>query len=73
MDDLFRRANKYFMLEDGVRAMSQQVLVTNRLTKNNEVGSSKPSNQLRRASKRWASQQQQVRLTSHSKDNKSRY
>eukprot|EP00261_Vitis_vinifera_P018654 XP_010648826.1 PREDICTED: uncharacterized protein LOC104879059 [Vitis vinifera] len=47
MVDLFKQADKYSMLEDGVRAASQQVLVTNRLTKNNEAGSSKPSNQLR--------------------------
>ena len=63
MDDLFRRANKYSMLKDGVRAMSQQVLVTNRPTKNNEVKSSKFLNQSRQVSKRRASQQQQVRLT----------
>ncbi|RVX19641.1 hypothetical protein CK203_004953 [Vitis vinifera] len=49
MVDLFKQADKYSMLEDGVRAASQQVLVTNRLTKNNEAGSSKPSNQLRQA------------------------
>lgn len=29
MDDLFRRANKYSMLEYDVRATTQQVLVTN--------------------------------------------
>ena len=55
MVDLFKQADKYSMLEDDVRAASQQVLVTNRLTKNNEAGSSKPSNQLRQASKRRAS------------------
>ena len=43
---------------------SQQALVTNRPTKNNEAGSSKPSNQSRQASKKRASQQQQVRFTS---------
>ncbi|RVW58542.1 hypothetical protein CK203_113080 [Vitis vinifera] len=53
MDDLFRRADKYYMLKDDVRAASQQVLVTNRPTKNNEARSSKPLNQLRQASKRW--------------------
>ena len=57
MDDLFRRADKYYMLKDDVRAASQQVLVTNRPTKNNEARSSKPLNQLRQASKRWVSQQ----------------
>ncbi|RVW23539.1 hypothetical protein CK203_091504 [Vitis vinifera] len=30
MDDLFRRANKYSMLEDDVRAATQQVLVARR-------------------------------------------
>ena len=35
------------MLEDDVRAATQQVLVTNHLTKDNEAGSSKPSNQSR--------------------------
>ena len=29
MDDLFRRTNKYSMLEDDVRAATQQILVTN--------------------------------------------
>ena len=29
IDDLFKQANKYFMLEDDVRAATQQVLVTN--------------------------------------------
>ena len=47
MDDLFRRANKYLMLENDVRATSQQVLVTNHSTKNDKMGSSKPSNQSR--------------------------
>ena len=32
MDDLFKRANKYSMLEDGVCETTQQVLVTNRPT-----------------------------------------
>ncbi|RVW18227.1 hypothetical protein CK203_111998 [Vitis vinifera] len=69
MDDLFRRADKYYMLKDDVRAASQQVLVTNRPTKNNEARSSKPLNQLRQASKRWVSQQhgrnpsRQIRLS----------
>ena len=51
MDDLFRQADKYSMLEDEVRAASQQVLVTHRPTKNNEARSSKPLNQSRQASK----------------------
>ncbi|RVW96002.1 hypothetical protein CK203_027723 [Vitis vinifera] len=37
MDDLFRRADKYSMLEDNVRAATQQVLVTNRPTKDYEA------------------------------------
>ena len=52
MDDLFKWANKYSMLEDNVRAATQQVLVTNWPTRNDHVESSKPSNQPRQASKR---------------------
>lgn len=37
MDDLFRRANKYSMLEDNVRAATQHVLVTNRPVKNDSA------------------------------------
>ena len=44
MDDLLIQADKYVMLKDDVQASSQQVLVTNRPTKNSKVGSSKPSN-----------------------------
>ncbi|RVX09902.1 hypothetical protein CK203_013119 [Vitis vinifera] len=33
MDDLFRRANKYSMLEDDVRAATQQVLVAGRASR----------------------------------------
>ena len=57
MDDLFRREDKYSMLEDDVWAATQQVLVTNFSTKDDEAGSSKPSNQSRQASKRRAGQQ----------------
>ena len=65
MDDLFRQADKYFMLKDDVQVATQQVLVTNHPTKDNEARSFKPSNQSRQASKRRASHQQQnqVRLT----------
>ncbi|RVW28344.1 hypothetical protein CK203_099749 [Vitis vinifera] len=42
MDDLFRRANKYSMLEDDVRAATQQVLVAGRPARNNTEGSNKP-------------------------------
>ena len=58
MDDLFKQVDKYSMLEDNVWIATQQVLVTNRLTKDDKVESSKSSNQLRQASKRQASQQQ---------------
>ena len=40
MDDLFRRVDKYFMLEYDVRGATQQVLVT----KDDKAGNSKPSN-----------------------------
>ena len=65
MDDLFRRVNKYSMLEDDVCATTKQVLVTSGLTRNDHVGSSKPSNQLRQASKGRDNQQQssQANLT----------
>ena len=53
------------MLEDDVRATTQQVLVTNHPTKNDQTGSSKPSNQSRQTRKGRAEQQQQnqARLT----------
>ena len=51
MDDLFKLANKYSMLEDDVRATTQQVLVTSRPTRNDHAESSKPLNQLRPAGK----------------------
>ncbi|RVW69854.1 hypothetical protein CK203_060698 [Vitis vinifera] len=47
MDDLFKQANKYYMLEDDVRAASQQVLFTNHSTNNDKAESSKPLNQSR--------------------------
>ncbi|KAL6334415.1 hypothetical protein AAG906_014993 [Vitis piasezkii] len=58
-------SNKYFMLEDDVHAATQQVLVTNRLTKHDKTRNSKPLNQLRQASKRrdgGRSQSRQIRL-----------
>ena len=58
MDDLFKQVDKYSMLEDNVWIATQQVLVTNRLTKDDKVESSKSSNQSRQARKRQASQQQ---------------
>ena len=65
MDNLFKRANKYSMLEENVRAITQQVLVTSRPDRNDSTGGSKPANQLRQASKGWDRQQQpsQVGLT----------
>ncbi|KAL6343152.1 hypothetical protein AAG906_020941 [Vitis piasezkii] len=47
MDDLFKRANKYYMLEDDVRAASQQAVFTNHSTNNDKAESSKPLNQSR--------------------------
>ena len=45
MDDLFRRANKYSILEDDVYTATQQILVTGRLVKNDAVRNFKPSSQ----------------------------
>ena len=42
MDDLFRRANKYSMLEDDVRAATQQVLVAGRPSGSNTERNTKP-------------------------------
>ncbi|RVW76669.1 hypothetical protein CK203_047543 [Vitis vinifera] len=42
MDDLFRRANKYSMLEDDVRAATQQVLVVGRPSRSNTERNTKP-------------------------------
>ncbi|RVW56797.1 Transposon Ty3-I Gag-Pol polyprotein [Vitis vinifera] len=42
MDDLFRRANKYSMLEDDVRAATQQVLVAGRASKGDAERNAKP-------------------------------
>ena len=64
MDNLFRRADKYTMLEDDVRVAFQQVLVTNHPANNDKTRSSKLSNQLRQGNRRRdGRQQQQVRLT----------
>ena len=51
MDNMFKRANKYSMLKDNAHVTTQQVLVTSRPTKNDHVGSFKPSNQLRQVGK----------------------
>ncbi|RVW61600.1 hypothetical protein CK203_065402 [Vitis vinifera] len=42
MDDLFRRANKYSMLENDVRAATQQVLVAGRPSRSNTERNTKP-------------------------------
>ena len=42
MDDLFRRANKYSMLEDDVRAATQQVLVAGRPSRGDAEKNAKP-------------------------------
>ncbi|RVW56784.1 hypothetical protein CK203_082747 [Vitis vinifera] len=42
MDDLFRRANKYSMLEDDVRAATQQVLVARRPSRGDAERNAKP-------------------------------
>ena len=51
MDNLFIQANKYSMLEDDVRAATQQVLVTNQLAKNDSARSSKIVGQRRKTGK----------------------
>ncbi|RVW21303.1 hypothetical protein CK203_110085 [Vitis vinifera] len=45
MDDLFRRANKYSMLEDDVRATTQQVLVAGQAARNDTIRNFKSSSQ----------------------------
>ncbi|XP_034700912.1 uncharacterized protein LOC117925911 [Vitis riparia] len=52
MDDLFRRANKYSMLEDDVRAATQQVLVAGQASKGTTEGSTKPPDRPRPSDRR---------------------
>ena len=52
MDDLFRRANKYSMLEDDVRAATQQVLVTGRPSRGDAERNAKPPNRPRPSDRR---------------------
>ncbi|XP_034672510.1 uncharacterized protein LOC117904099 [Vitis riparia] len=52
MDDLFRRANKYSMLEDDVRAATQQVLVAGQSSKGSTEGSTKPPDRPRPSDRR---------------------
>ncbi|RVW75667.1 hypothetical protein CK203_055262 [Vitis vinifera] len=47
MVDLFKRANKYSMLEDDICVVIQQVLVTSRPARNDSAGGFKLGNQLR--------------------------
>ena len=51
MDDLFKWANKYSMLEEDVRTATQQVLVTNRPAKNDSTKGSKTMSQRRQIGK----------------------
>ncbi|RVX09991.1 hypothetical protein CK203_013061 [Vitis vinifera] len=52
MDDLFRRANKYSMLEDDVRAATQQVLVTGRASRGDPERNAKPPDRPRLSDRR---------------------
>lgn len=63
MDDLFRHANKYSMLENDVHATIQQILVTGQSAKNDAIRSSKPSNQ-RKPPSRGQGNQRQPNLSS---------
>ena len=51
MVDLFKRANKYSMLEDDICVVIQQVLVTSRPARNDSAGGFKLGNQLRQVGK----------------------
>ena len=51
MVDLFKRVNKYSMLEDDIYVATQQVLVTSQPARNDSAGGSKLENQLRQAGK----------------------
>ena len=52
MDDLFRRANKYSMLEDDVRTATQQVLVAGRASKGDAERNAKPPDRPRLSDRR---------------------
>ena len=58
MDDLFRWANKYSMLEDDVRVATQQILVAGQSTKNDEIRNPKAMSQRRQPSKDQGEQRQ---------------
>ncbi|XP_010662295.1 uncharacterized protein LOC104882067 [Vitis vinifera] len=56
MDNLFRRASKCSMLEDDVRAATQQVLVAGQASKSNAEGSTKPPDRPRPSGRRQEEQ-----------------
>ena len=56
MDDLFRHASKYSILEDDVLAATQQILVAGQTSRNDAERSSKLSNQPRSSSQRQEEQ-----------------
>ncbi|XP_034707008.1 uncharacterized protein LOC117930459 [Vitis riparia] len=58
MDDLFRRANKYSMLEDDIHAATQQILVTRQPFRSDVARSSKPLSQQRPLNRRQGEQRQ---------------
>ena len=43
MEELYRRADKYSMLEDNIHAIAQTVMITNQLTEGNKPSRKKPS------------------------------
>ena len=58
MDDLFQCVNKYLMLEDDVRAATQQILVTGQPTRNDTTRNSKPPSKQRPPNCRQGEQSQ---------------
>nr|CAN70063.1 hypothetical protein VITISV_031483 [Vitis vinifera] len=52
MDDLFKRANKYSMLEDDVRAATQQVMVAGQAARGGAERNAKPPDRLRPSDRR---------------------
>ena len=58
MYDLFRRSNKYSMLEDDVHVATQQVLVTSQPTRKDSARSSKTTSQQRRVGRSQDEQHQ---------------
>ena len=52
MDDLFKCANKYSMLEDDVRAATQQVMVAGQATRGGTERNTKPPDQPRPSDRR---------------------